>query len=217
VEGCEIEKVTEPLGVAPLVRHLQRQHGNLSFLDLRTFRVAPHFALDDVHRFGRSWNLGLLVRTKLPGDPRGYRTVDVADRSFFAGWHVPSSRLRFHRSHPDTPVPHHQGGHHEYSIPGTVLNADVVINVPKMKTHKKTGVTLSLKSVIGLTNEKYWLPHFTAGDPGAGGDEYDRAQSLADRVENKLSRFPLPGDNSLLARAPKVGGPPKVIDGSWEG
>jgi hypothetical protein len=86
-----------------------------------------------------------------------------------------------------------------------------------MKTHKKTAVTLSLKSVIGLTNEKYWLPHFTAGDPSMGGDEYDRPQELGDRIENKLSRFPLPGDNSLIARAPKVGGPPKVIDGSWEG
>src|SRR6185369_10783263 len=73
------------------------------------------------------------------------------------------------------------------------------------------------KSVIGLTNEKYWLPHFTAGDPGMGGDEFDRPQSLSDVVENKLSRFPLPGDNSLIARAPRVGGPPKVIDGSWEG
>jgi uncharacterized protein (DUF362 family) len=217
VEGCEIEKVIEPLGVAPLVRELRRRHANLSFIDLRTFRVAPRMALDDARRLGRSWNLGLLLRTKLPGDPRGYRTVDVAERSFFNGWDVPASRLRFHRSHPDTPVPHHQRGHHEYSIPGTVLNADVVINVPKMKTHKKTGVTLSLKSVIGLTNEKYWLPHFTAGDPSMGGDEYDRPQRLAERIENRLSRLPLPGDNSLIARAPRLGGRAAVRDGSWQG
>ncbi len=95
--------------------------------------------------------------------------------------------------------------------------ADVVINIPKLKTHKKTAVTLSLKSVIGLSNEKYWLPHFTGGDPSRGGDEFDRRQSLADRIENKLSRFPRPGDHSLIARAPRVGGPPKVIDGSWQG
>jgi uncharacterized protein (DUF362 family) len=217
VEGCEIEKVIEPLGVAPLIRDLQRRHSNLSFIDLRTFRVAPEMVLDDVRRFGRSWNLGLLLRTRLPGDPLGYRTVDIADRSFFANGDVRADKLRFHRSHPETPVPHHQGGHHEYSIPGTVLHADVVINVPKMKTHKKTGVTLSLKSVIGLTNEKYWLPHFTAGDPGVGGDEYDRPQSLGERIDNRLSRLPLPGDNSLIARAPRVGSPSKVRDGSWQG
>ena len=52
---------------------------------MRYFRVAPVMALDDVRRFGRSWNLGLLVRTSLPGDPRGYRSVDVGERSFFDG------------------------------------------------------------------------------------------------------------------------------------
>lgn len=218
VEGCEIEKVAGPLGIYAVVDHLRQRGHDVEFLDMRYFRVAPHLALDDARRWGRSWNLGLLWRTPLPGDPRGYRTIDLGEQSRFADRDAPPGRmLRFHRSHYLTPVPHHTEGRHEYSAPGTVLDADVVINLPKMKTHKKTAVTLSLKSVIGLTNEKYWLPHFTAGDPSVGGDEYDRPQELSDRVENKLSRLPLPGDNSLIARAPRVGGPPKVIDGSWEG
>jgi uncharacterized protein (DUF362 family) len=218
VEGCEIEEVAGPLGIFEVIRHLQRQGHDVDFIDLRYFRVAPHLALDDVRRRGRSYNLGLLVRRRLPGDPRGYRTVDLAEQSRFAEVEAPAGRdLRFHRSHYLTPVTHHTGGRHEYAAPGTVLDADVVINLPKLKTHKKTAVTLSLKSVIGLTSEKYWLPHFTAGDPSGGGDEYDRRPALADRIENKLSRFPLPGDNSLIARAARVGGPPKVIDGSWEG
>jgi uncharacterized protein (DUF362 family) len=218
VEGCEIEKVAGPLGIFATIDHLRAKGHDVDFVDMRLFRVAPYLALDDVRRGGRSLNLGLLVRRRLPGDPRGYRTVDLADVSRFAEADAPPGKdLRFHRSHYTTPVEHHTGGHHEYSAPGTVLEADVVINLPKLKTHKKTAVTLSLKSVIGLTNEKYWLPHFTAGDPSLGGDEYDRRQALADRIENKLSRFPLPGDHSLIARAPKVGGPPKVIDGSWQG
>lgn len=221
VEGCEIEKVAGPLGIFAVIEHLKARGHDVDFVDMRYFRVAPYLALNDVRRGGRSWNLGLLLRRRLPGDPRGYRTVDLGEQSRFAEHGAPAGRdLRFHRSHYQTPVEHHTGGRHEYSAPGTVLDADVVINLPKLKTHKKTAVTLSLKSVIGLTNEKYWLPHFTAGDPsmsGGRGDEYDRRQALADRVENKLSRFPLPGDNSLIARAPRIGGPPKVIDGSWEG
>jgi uncharacterized protein (DUF362 family) len=218
VEGCEIEKVAGPLGIFAVVDHLRRRGHDVAFVDLRYFRVAPHLALDDVRRGGRSLNLGLLVRRRLPGDPLGYRTVDVGDRSRFADDGAPPGpRLRFHRSHYETPVVHHTAGRHEYAAPGTVLDADVVINLPKLKTHKKTAVTLSLKSVIGLTSEKYWLPHFTAGDPSVGGDEYAAPQSLADAVENKLSRFPLPGDHSLIARAPRLGGPPKIIDGSWEG
>lgn len=218
VEGCEIEKVAGPLGVYAVVEHLRRKGHDIDFIDMRYFRVAPMFLLDDVRRFGRSWNLGLLVRQNLPGDPRGYRVVNVGEKSFFARKDAPrSDKLRFHRSHYMTPVEHHSGGRHEYSIPQTVLDADVVINIPKMKTHKKTGVTLALKSVIGLSNEKYWLPHFTEGDPTVGGDEYDRPQRKGEAVENKLSRFPLPGDHSLVARAAKLGAAPKVIDGSWEG
>ncbi len=218
VEGCEIEKVAGPLGVYSVVDYLRGKGHNIGFIDMRYFRVAPMFLLDDVRRFGRSWNLGLLVRRPLPGDPRGYRVVNVGSRSSFARPDAPrSENLRFHRSHYLTPVEHHSHGRHEYSIPQTVLDADVVINIPKMKTHKKTGVTLSLKSVIGLSNEKYWLPHFTAGDPSIGGDEYDRPQAASESLENKLSRFPLPGDHSLVARAARIGGPPKVIDGSWEG
>ena len=216
VEGCELDKVVGPLGVSDLIRHLAASHPKLSFVDLRHFKVVPRLVLDDVRKLGRSFNLGALVREKLRGDPGGYRTVQV-EGSFFEGRDVPDSRLSFHRSHRSTPRPHHRGGLHEYSIPQTVLDADVVINVPKMKTHKKTGVTLSLKSFIGLSNEKYWLPHFTSGDPSTGGDEYDRAQSFIERIENRLSRFPLPGDHSLIARAPRLGRAPKVIDGSWEG
>lgn len=218
VEGCEIEKVAGPLGIFEVIEALKARGHDVDFIDLRYFRVAPVFALDDVRRFGRSWNLGLLVRRRLPGDPRGYRVIDLGRDSFFAGAGAPRpGALRFHRSHYTTPVPHHSEQRHEYSIPRTLLDADVVINLPKLKTHKKTGVTLSLKSVIGLTNEKYWLPHFTEGDPSVGGDEFDRPQGLREVVENKLSRFPLPGDHSLVARAPRLGAPPKVIDGSWEG
>lgn len=218
VEGCEIEKVAGPLGIFAVIQAMKRKGHDVDFLDMRCFRVAPLLALDDVRRYGRSWNLGLLVRRRLPGDPMGYRTIDLGEQSRFAEPGAPPGEdLRFHRSHYTTPVLHHTGGHHEYSLPRTVLDADLVINLPKMKTHKKTGVTLSLKSVIGLTNEKYWLPHFTAGDPSRGGDEYDRRQVWSERVDNKLSRFPLPGDHSLIARAARVGGPPKVIDGSWQG
>src|SRR5262249_53593442 len=130
---------------------------------------------------------------------------------------APPSALRFHRSHYRTPASHHTLVRHEYSIPRTVLDADLIVNLPKLKTHKKTGVTLSLKSVIGLTNEKYWLPHFTEGPPEIGGDEFDRSQGAGERVVSALSRLPLPRGHSLVARAPRFAAPPRIIDGSWEG
>lgn len=38
-----------------------------------------------------------------------------------------------------------------YAIANTILSADVLINVPKMKVHQITGVTMSLKNLIGIT------------------------------------------------------------------
>jgi hypothetical protein len=165
---------------------------------------------------GRSFNLGLLLRRSLGGDPRGYRVVDLGSRSFFAD-RTSKAPLCFHRSHRYTPMAYHNENIHRYSIPQTVLDADVIINVPKMKTHKKAGVTLSLKGALGLSNQKYWLPHFTRGSPAEGGDEFDRPQRLGERFEDRMSRLPLPGGRSLIARAPRLDQAPRVIDGSWEG
>jgi uncharacterized protein (DUF362 family) len=218
IEGCELDKVAGPLGIFAAIDHLRARGHDVAFVDLRHFRVAPYFPVDDVRRLGRSFNLGLLVRRRMPGDPAGYRIVDLGGESFFAHRDPPPPHLlRFHRSHYQNPTLHHTAVRHEYSIPQTLLDADVVINLPKLKTHKKTGVTLALKGVIGLSNEKYWLPHFTEGHPASGGDEFDRAPTRLSALEDKLSRLPLPGDHSFVARAARLGAPPKILDGSWEG
>lgn len=217
VEGCEIHKVINPLGVHALIQFLRRKGHDIDFIDLRYFHLVPRFPLDDVRAIGRSFNLGVLHRHPLPGDPLGYHVVDLADQSRFEHPDVQLDRLCFHRSHRWTPLSRHAPGRHQYGIPGSVLGADVIINLPKLKTHKKTGVTLALKSFIGLSHEKYWLPHFTAGHPGVGGDEFERPQSSSDRVEAYLSRVPLSGGHSLVARAPRLRAAPKIIDGSWEG
>ncbi|MDI7266637.1 MAG: DUF362 domain-containing protein [Myxococcota bacterium] len=225
VEGCDLEDVVEGLGVGDLLRWYRSRGRSVELLDLRHFRVVPRMLLDDARRMGRSWNLGLLLRERLAGDPRGYAVVDLGERSRFAEVARRGERLRFHRSHQRTPAPHHVGGRHEYSIPRTLLEADVVVNIPKMKTHKKSGVTLALKSCMGLTNEKYWLPHYTAGTPARDGDEYPEAPPFAVRWENRLQRFPLPFDHSLIARAPRLddGGARAgmlhgwIVEGSWQG
>ena len=179
VEGCNLEEVVDGLGVRALLDWYAARGTRIDLIDLRHFRVVPHMALDDVKRFGRSLNLGLLVRERLPGDPLGYTVVDVGERSYFDEVAARAPQFCFHRSHKHTPVPHHGRGRHEYSIPRTVLDADVVINIPKLKTHKKSGVTLALKSCIGLTNEKYWLPHYTVGTPAESGDEFPFPPPLA--------------------------------------
>jgi hypothetical protein len=59
-----------------------------------------------------------------------------------------------------------------------VLRADLLVNLPKLKTHKKTGVTLALKNLVGVNGDKNWLPHHTAGSSRDGGDEFPPGSPL---------------------------------------
>jgi uncharacterized protein (DUF362 family) len=50
----------------------------------------------------------------------------------------------------------------ELYLPKTILSADVIISVPKMKTHKLAGITLSMKNMFGvLPGMKYGWPKNT--------------------------------------------------------
>lgn len=66
----------------------------------------------------------------------------------------------------------HQPGTHKYLIGGDFLDADVMITLPKMKSHMKAGITCALKNFVGINAHKDYLPHFRFGSPKNGGDEY---------------------------------------------
>jgi uncharacterized protein (DUF362 family) len=109
--------------------------------------------------------------TPLPGDPAGYTLVDLGDRSMFHDAGITWRRLRSTAVYYENVMgDFHNDVNHKYSVPNTLLGADLVISVAKLKTHRKSGVTLSLKNAVGITNEKRALPHHRVGSPSRGGD-----------------------------------------------
>lgn len=50
--------------------------------------------------------------------------------------------------------------------------------MPKPKSHRKAGVTISLKNFVGINTRKEFLPHHTMGSIKEGGDEYERKSLL---------------------------------------
>lgn len=68
-------------------------------------------------------------------------------------------------------IKHHHGKIQEYKVSKIVLDADVVISVPKLKTHRKAGITCCLKNLVGINCDKNYLPHFTMGAKNMNGDE----------------------------------------------
>lgn len=80
---------------------------------------------------------------------------------------------------------HHNAEMHEYYVNQNILHADVIINMPKPKTHRKAGVTIALKNLVGMSARKEYLPHHTNGSKKEGGDEY-LYSSLLKRMKDKM-------------------------------
>lgn len=121
----------------------------------------------------------VLDRYDLDGDPYGYTEFDLGDASEFAHH---EGQGNYYGADYDTEQvnEHHTGGNHEYLLASSPIEADVVFNLPKLKTHKKAGVTLSLKNLVGINGDKNYLPHHTRG-----GDEHPDP-NVSHRVERRV-------------------------------
>src|SRR5215475_5733494 len=105
-------------------------------------------------------------------DPNGYRIIDLGTGSFLEEISQYSRKFRVTDYDPSALRNHHYPGTHQYLVSGSVLDADVFVNVPKLKTHGKCGITCSLKNVVGINGDKAYLPHFRTGSPPENGDDY---------------------------------------------
>lgn len=170
----------------------------------------------------------VLSRRALAGDPRGYVAFDLGEGSEFFG-HRGEGRY-YGADYVTSEVnAHHAGRRHEYLISGSAVEADVFFNLPKLKTHKKAGITCSLKNLVGINGDKNWLPHHTLGAPSEGGDEVP-SLSLRRRLERRgvalmrsvATSLPVVGPR-LFLRAKRAGrvafGDTETVvrSGNWHG
>lgn len=121
----------------------------------------------------------------------------------------------------------HGRGRHRYLVAKDVIAADVVINLPKLKTHKKAGITCALKNLIGINGNKEYLPHHRLGGANLGGDCYpgdSRVKRLLEYAadQQNISDSAAKGRvwNGLatqLNRVLHLMGDNLGIEGSWSG
>jgi len=107
-------------------------------------------------------------RTPLPGDPLGDVRFDLGDQSALC--EKPGPFFGSDAAMGETQE-HHHDKVHRYCISGTAMTCDTLISMPKLKVHKKVGVTLNLKGMVGINTNKNFLVHYTLGTPRTGGDE----------------------------------------------
>jgi len=162
---------------------------------------------------------------RLSGDPLGYVVVDLEGHSELEPITRDDTRFGIDAYSRDMLQGHHKPGRHEYVIARTALEADVLINVPKMKTHQKAGLTCALKNLVGINGCKDWLPHYRLGSPKAGGDEHPDGEWLvgANRAVrgmlNRRSRFLWSVASRIWHSVvrPAMPTPPQRRSGAWYG
>jgi hypothetical protein len=175
LQSCDFETVCQLSGIEAVRSHYLRAGTPVEVADLRLARAVAR---------REGWFGRVLVRERLAGDPEGYTVVDLGATSLHAE-RGGEGRFRVTGYDSRTMERHHGGGRHEYVIANSLLRADVVINVPKMKTHHKAGITGALKNFVGICGHKDCLPHHLQGAAESGGDEYPRKSALK-RLDARL-------------------------------
>jgi uncharacterized protein (DUF362 family) len=121
----------------------------------------------------------------------------------------------------------HGRGRHRYLVARDVIAADVVINLPKLKTHKKAGITCALKNLIGINGNKEYLPHHRIGGTNLGGDCYPGDSKIKRLLEYAADQQNTSDSASIekawsvvatqLNRMLHLTGDKLGIEGSWSG
>jgi uncharacterized protein (DUF362 family) len=121
----------------------------------------------------------------------------------------------------------HRRGVHQYLIAKPVLEADVVLNLPKLKMHKKAGITGALKNLVGINGNKEFLPHHRLGGSSSNGDCYPGFHPLKRLLEFTLDRQNIKNSNTpdsawrfltrTLSQLISIMGDRIGVEGSWSG
>ncbi len=151
--------------------------------------AGPSVEVRDLRKYWSRWKHFDSLLEPLPGDPEGNILIRLGRRSML--FNKPGERKLYGAVyHRDETISHHSGETHDYELSGTIMNADVVVSLPKLKVHKKVGVTLNAKGLVGTCTNKNFLVHYTLTPPSRGGDQYpDRLFTGTEEKLIKLERW----------------------------
>ena len=120
---------------------------------------------------------------------KDYEIVDLANDSFLEDISDYADRFRVTCYDPRLMASHHQKGKHEYLITRRLFDADLLINLSKMKTHIKAGLTGAMKNLVGINGHKEFLPHHILGSSETGGDCYYKSAGMRNLYDAVNDRY----------------------------
>lgn len=169
LQDCNFELMKERSGYNHLLEFYKSQGITIPCVDLRNHKSVVKHGLN-IHQ-----DVECLNKTQI---------VDLGKLSEFQNIRPERyNKLRVTNYDPQVMGKHHSKEVNEYAIASTILDADVIINMPKPKTHRYAGLTLSLKNMVGINTNKDYLPHHTLHSKMEGGDAYQAKNILKRGLE----------------------------------
>lgn len=160
VQNCLFDVLLQKSGYGELFRNLAGKSSDKLVVDIADLR--------DIVLTGKG---GIQRQSERRQKRYNGKVVDLKSSSKFADIEGKKNLRVTNYASTDT-VSHHIKGKNEYCISEALLEADVVISIPKPKTHRIAGYTAALKNMIGINARKEYLPHHRKGPKGKAGDEY---------------------------------------------
>jgi uncharacterized protein (DUF362 family) len=212
IQNCDLPKLMAAAGYSALKEHYAEAGAPVEWCDFRRTVLANPEGVWD-----RQTDLRPL---------EDYVLFDLGVESLLEPLARDADRFRVTMYNPDLMRQTHAPGRHQYLIAREVIETDVVINLPKLKTHKKACVTGALKNLVGINGNKDYLPHHRLGGSRTGGDCYaggnpfklaaERLSDAANRREGTaayLLRQSMRGTYGLA----RLTGADNNLEGSWYG
>jgi uncharacterized protein (DUF362 family) len=216
VQSCNFEKVTKIAGLDKIIEYYRKNTTiKINLVDFRKYAGYPQKS-------------GLIKRIELPGDPEGYTTINLGQFSEFSDIGNDSGKFRVTNYDKKMMQHYHNRNEHCYVIANSILHADVIINLPKLKTHRKAGMTGALKNIVGIIGSKDCLPHHRVGSQDEGGDEYLN-RDLRKKIHTELHEYCDTTKKETMGTLARIGadfilGTQRIIlprdtyvEGSWYG
>ena len=129
VQACNFKNLIKTSGYEKMINFFKDNGVNIELKDFRG--LITHFENGEMIQEIVEEN-GIVVDLKEESEHAKLQNKDM-------------NKLRITNYNPDELLTHHNEKKHEYFIAKDVLEADVIINMPKPKAHRKAGVTIRIE------------------------------------------------------------------------
>jgi len=160
VQDCKFDILLQKSGYEKLFIELKNRESNKLIIDIADLRDTILNEVDGKQRQIEN------IEKKYSG-----KIVDLGKDSKF--YNIKGkNKLRITNYASIDTVRSHDGKRNQYCVSSAMLEADVIVSIPKPKTHRIAGYTAALKNMIGINTRKEYLPHHRKGAKEKDGDEY---------------------------------------------